>query len=238
MAPVFANGVFIAPVVLVHHAGRTIGATEPELLRPHVGAALRVGIRLDGSASVPVTHWGLSRHGVLALVELSVPVPRGLDVRPLEVGGVGATLDPGGAPAALIGLEPIGDGFARTWVPVDLDREVGPGGEVAYLASPVDDAHIGKIVDGSTLFAWYPPSPALGRPSEVAALAVARAYRGFAKPRAHPVVAELVGLEDLGRALIKPAAAEARPADDDDDDDALSQIVGELEAAAPGDRQR
>jgi hypothetical protein len=229
VAPLFADGTFVGPVLLVHHAGRTIGATEPELLRPYVGATLRVVTRLDGGDSAAVVRWGLSRNGELALVELAEPVARGLDVRPLALGCVGATVDPHGSPAALVGISRDGAGFARAWVPVVVDRDDGGMSDQPQLvASPIEDAHVGLVLDGAALFAWFPPSPALGRPEEISVLAVGRAYRGFAKPRERPVVAGLVGLDDLGRALISSQPSEER--------EELGQVAGELEAreAPPG----
>jgi hypothetical protein len=47
-----------------------------------------------------------------------------------------------------------------------------------------------------------PPDPVLGRKSEVLVVALASPYRQKAfKPRELPAIAELCGLDDLGRAL-------------------------------------
>lgn len=223
VAPLLADGQLVGAVTLVHNAGRTIGVADPELLRPHVGAVLTVVTKLDGSQLAAVGHWGLSRSGRLGLVELAEPIARGLEVRPLELGAVSGTVDPNGAPAALIGIVADGARFARSWVPVVIDRDdaAGMADGVARLASPLDDAHVGLTVDGAALFAWFPPIPALGRASEVALLGVAQAYRGFAKPRERPVIAELVGLDDLGRALIAGQRVEEREPE-------LSQVAGEI----------
>ena len=43
-------------------------------------------------------------------------------------------------------------------------------------------------VEGASLFAWFPPNPALGRASEVLVLGLAQTYRGFAKPRERAVM--------------------------------------------------
>jgi len=76
-------------------------------------------------------------------------------------------------------------------------------------------------LDGAGLFAWFPPNPALGRAGEVLALGLAQAYRGFAKPRQHPVIAEIVGLDDLGRALLVAHKSEEREPE-------LRQVAGEI----------
>ena len=67
MAPLLIDGVLIGPVTLVRNGDKTIGVTDAELLRPHVGAALTVATMLDGSATAAVGHWGLSLLLVLAL---------------------------------------------------------------------------------------------------------------------------------------------------------------------------
>jgi len=74
--------------------------------------------------------------------------------------------------------------------------------DIVRLATP-DDASDGDVpIDGATLFSWMPADPVLGRTSEVVAMALGLAYRNkIFKPRENPAIAELVGLEDLGRAL-------------------------------------
>jgi len=215
--------VFVGPVSLVQNGGKTIGATDAELLRPHVGAQLTVATMLDGSATVPVGNWGLSRYAGLGLVELVGPIGPGLDVQPLDLGAVCATVDTRGSPAALVGIIRDGTGYARSWVPVQIDHETGAGMSdlVLRLASPLEDIHVGMAVDGAALFAWFPPNPALGRPSEVLVLGLAQAYRGFAKPRERPVIAEIVGLDDLGRALLAQQKLEEREPE-------LRQVAGEI----------
>jgi hypothetical protein len=229
------DGELVGAVTLVRNGARTIGATDLELVRPHVGAELRVATRLDGSATVAVGHWGASRKSELALIELAEPVETGLDVRPLDLGAVCATSDTRGAPAALVGILRDGERFARTFIPVAIDRdETGDAARAMLrLASPLDEAHVGKKVDGAALFAWFPPNPALGRAGEVLVLGLAQAYRGFAKPRAHPVIAEIVGLDDLGRALIVAHKSEEREPE-------LRQVAGEIDAASDraGDRKK
>lgn len=231
MAPLLVDGNLVASVMLVHSGGKTIGATDAELLRPHVGAQLTVATMLDGSATVQVGNWGLSRYAGLGLVELVKPIDADCDVQPLDLGAVCATVDNRGAPTALVGIVRDGKGYARSWVPVQVDSDSGaPMSDlVTRLASPLDDEHVGMAVEGSALFAWFPPNQALGRRSEVLVLGLAQAYRGFAKPRERPVIAEIVGLDDLGRALIATQKLEEREPE-------LRQVAGEIEAredAAP-----
>jgi len=233
VAPLLVHGQLIGPVTLVRNGDKTIGATDAELLRPHVGAQLSVATKLDGSAIVLVGNWGLSRHAGLGLIELASPIETGLDVRPLDLGAVCASVDTQGMPAALVGIIRDGAGFARSWVPVQVDKDDGAGmsDTVARLASPLEDAHIGIAVDGASLFAWFPANPALGRAGEVLVLGLAQAYRGFAKPREPPVIAEIVGLDDLGRALI----ASQRNAEREPE---LPQVAGEIEAKPDAKRDR
>jgi hypothetical protein len=217
------DGQLVGAVTLVRNAGKVIGATDPELLRPHVGAQLSIVTMLDGSARVPVGHWGLSRNSTLALVELGAPIETGLDVRPLDLGAVSGSLDTRGAPSALVGIARDGDGFARSHVPVQIDRDAGGMGDAAArLASPIDDAHVGMTVTGAALFAWFPPDPALGRASEVLVLGITQPYRGFSKPRERPVIAQIIALDDLGRALLIAHKLEEREPE-------LRQVAGEIE---------
>ena len=227
VAPLLVDGTLVAPVTLVRNGDRTIGATDAERLRPYVGAQLTVATMLDGSAIVPVGNWGLSRHDGLGLIELVSPIEPGLDVVPLDLGAVCASADTRGTPAALVGIIRDGTGFARTWIPVQIDADDSGGmsDALARLASPLEDAHIGMAVDGASLFAWFPPNAALGRPGEVLVLGLAQAYRGFSKPRERPVIAEIVGLDDLGRALIAAQRGAEREPE-------LRQVAGEIVARA------
>ena len=231
VAPILVDGKLVAPVALVRSGGKIIGATDPELLRPYVGATLVVATMLDGSQTVPVGHWGLSRNSLLALVELAAPIEPGLDVRPLDLGTVCASVDTRGAPAALVGIVRDEQGFARSYVPVQVDRDSGAAPATApWLASPIEDIHVGMAVEGASLFAWFPANPALGRASEVLVLGIAQAYRGFSKPRDHPVIAGLIGLDDLGRALLVSQKTEEHEPD-------LVQVAGEIpDRGEPPDR--
>jgi hypothetical protein len=223
VAPLLVNGELVGPVTLVQNGSKVIGATDAELLRPHVGARLTVATMLDGSQTAEVGNWGLSRHASLGLIELVAPIATGLDVRPLDLGAVCASIDTRGSRAALLGIVRDGAGFARLWVPVQIDSDDGAGmSDVpARLASPLEDVHVGMSVDGASLFAWFPANPALGRASEVLVLGLAQAYRGFAKPRDRPVIAEIVGLDDLGRALIAAQRTVEREPE-------LRQVAGEI----------
>lgn len=223
VAPLLVDGVLIGPVMLVQNGGKTIGATDAELLRPHVGAQLSVATMLDGSAIAVVGNWGLSRYAGLGLIELLHPIAPGLDVKPLDLGAVCATVDTRGLPAALVGITREGSGFARTWVPVQVDSDsaTGTADLAARLASPLEDDHVGLAVDGAALFSWFPANAALGRASEVLVLGLAQPYRGFSKPRERPVLAEIVGLDDLGRALLASQRTEEREPE-------LSQVAGEI----------
>jgi hypothetical protein len=225
VAPLLVDGKLIGPVMLVRNGDKTIGATDAELLRPYVGAQLTVATMLDGSATAVVGNWGLGRYAGLGLVELVAPIEPGLDVRPIDLGCVCASSDTRGTPSALVGIVRDGTGYARTWVPVQVDTETGAGMSdlISRLASPLDDDHVGMAVEGASLFAWFPPNAALGRPSEVLVLGLAQAYRGFSKPRTRPVIAEIVGLDDLGRALIAAARTEEREPE-------LRQVAGEIDA--------
>ena len=231
------EGELIGPVILVRNGARTIGAAYAELLRPYVGAQFTIATMLDGSEPIAVGNWGLSRNSGLGLLELVSPIDTGLDVRPLELGSVCATVDTRGAPATLVGIVRDGTGFSRTWVPVQVDKDDGGGMNdvVMRLVSPLEDEHVGMAVDGASLFAWFPPNPALGRAGEVLAMGLAFPYRGFSKPRERPVLAEIVGLDDLGRALIAAQKAEEREPE-------LLQVAGEIEdhdsaLAAPDDHE-
>jgi hypothetical protein len=229
VAPLLVNDKLVGPVTLVRNGIKVIGATDAELLRPHVGAQLMVATMLDGSATVPVAHWGLSRHAGLGLIELANPVESALDIRPIELGAVCASVDTRGTQAVLVSIVREGSGYARSWVPVQIDNDDGGGmaDGLLRLASPLDDAHVGMAVDGASLFAWFAPNPALGRAGEVLVLGLAQAYRGFAKPRERPVIAEIVGLDDLGRALIAAQRTVERAAGDDRASE-LRQVAGEI----------
>ena len=213
----------VGPITIVENAGKTIGVTSAELLRPHHNAKLHVLVELDGSRTVEVTGFGLGRYGGVGLLELK-PVPADVDVKPLTLDHVFATADTRGAPAGIVSIIPVGGDYERLLIPVYVDKDDGGGMSdmIQYLATPLDAAHVGLEIEGAMVFGWFPPNPALGRPPETLAVAIAYPYRAqIAKPRGMPVLAELIGLEDLGRALISAQEHDTRPE--------LEQVTGEIE---------
>jgi len=218
----------LGPALLVSNGTETIAITSAELVRSWDTAQLAIALALDGATSVPVAAGSLGHRAGIALLELAGPVVAGPDVAPLDIGSVCATVDTRGAPAALVTIGP-GEGarFARAVAPVDVDHVDGDGiyDQVMWLASPREPADGDASVEGATLFAWFPPDPVLGRPRELLALAIAYPYRQrIFQPRAAPVIAELVGLDDLGRALITAAPVPERPE--------LHDVTGEVETRA------
>jgi hypothetical protein len=212
----------VGAVTLVENAGKTLGVTSAELLRPHHGTQLRVLTELDGSKFVDILGIGLGRYAGLGLLELSGPVGDG-DVKPLSIDHVCATNDTRGAPAGIVSIVPAGGAYERKLIAVHVDNDDGGGmsDTIVRIASPVEPAHAGLEVEGCPLFAWFPPNPALGRTGEVLAVAIAYPYRAqTARPRELPVLAELVALDDLGRALISKEAHDAGPE--------LKQVAGEI----------
>ncbi len=204
----------IGAITLVEHAGKTIGVTSAELLRPHTGKPLRVLVELDGSQYVDVANIGMGRYAGVGMLELARPVPAEVDVKPLTLDRVCATSDTRGAPAGIVSIIPIGGGYERLLIPVHVDNDDGGGmsDSITRLVSPIETAHVDLEVEGAPLFAWFPPIPALGRKGEVLAVAIAYPYRArTAKPRDLPPLAELVALDDLGRALISGQEHDERP---------------------------
>jgi hypothetical protein len=214
----------IAPVTLVANGARVIGVTSAELVRPFQGTPIGVATKLDGSSTVQVATWTLGRYSGCALVELSGPIPADHDVAPLPIGSVHATVNVHGAPGAIMTIAATPTGFTRSMigVHVDADDAGGMSDHAVHLASPLDPAHAGIVIDGSPVFAWLPPEPALRRPGELVLFALAYPYRAqIAKPRETPVLAELIGLEDLGRALISAA--------EHDNQSELRAVTGEID---------
>jgi len=207
-----------------------MGVTSAELLRAHHGAKLRVLTELDGSKFVDVMGIGLGRYAGLGLLELAKSIPDDADVKPLSIEHVCATSDARGAPSALLTIITIGGIYERMLIPVYVDDDDGGGmsDTIIRVASPIESAHVGLPVEGCPLFTWFPPVPALGRLGEVLAVAIAYPYRAHtAKPRELPVLAELVALDDLGRALISTEAHDTR--------EELQQVAGEIVDTAGAD---
>ena len=222
---VTATKQFVAPVMLVSNGQKTIGVTNCELLRSWDAGKLSIATKLDGSELVPIATWGMGRYSGVGLVELVSQLVAGPDVAPIEIASVCATVETRGAPAALVTITQSGDKFERTVIPVHVDAVESGGGMsddvITRLVTPIDGGHLDTFVDGAIVFAWFPPDPVLGRKSEVLAVAMAYTYRVKAfQPRAHPAIAELCGLDDLGRALITVVPPAVRPE--------LSEVKGEI----------
>ena len=195
----------VGPCTLVTNGAKTVAFSSSEMLR-NAGEPLAIALTLDGKRTLRVASWSLARAQGLGIAELAEPFPKTgpLDVTPLNVGAVCATVDTRGAPSALVTVTATPRGFARRIVAVHVDAWDGNGMSdvVIRLASPQDAADLDAAVEGAPLFAWLPPDPVLGRPSEVVAVALATPYRArHVKTRDLLPLAELVGLEDLGRAL-------------------------------------
>ncbi len=196
VAPLLAGGKVIGSCTFVTSGTQVLGFTSAELLRVNEGAGFAIATRFDLSATVPIKAWALGRYTGIGLVELGAPLPTDHDVQPLPIAAVCASVDTRGAPAALVTFSSSG----RVVIPVHVDAVAGMSDIITRLATPhiVTDV----AVDGAALFAWFPPDPVLGRTSEVVVVAVGHAYRAqILKPRDQPAVAELMGLDDLGRAL-------------------------------------
>nr|HEX4315603.1 hypothetical protein [Kofleriaceae bacterium] len=224
VAPLVIAGTrqLVGTCTLVTNGAVTVGFTSSELLRLVAGQQLAIATKLDGSQLVPIGSWGPGAYTGLGLVTLATPFvvdPR-LDVMPIAIGSVCATVDNRGSPSVLVAMMPSPTGYARVVVPVHLDA-VGDGSDVvARLATPLDQADASVAVEGTPVFAWFPPDPALGRKSEVLALALAYAYRQqLYAPRGRPAIAELVGLDDLARAL---------PYGSPEQEPELGQVAGEI----------
>jgi hypothetical protein len=216
----------IGPCTLVQNAGKTIAFSSADALR-RGGEHLAIALTLDGVRTVPVASWTMGRDSRVALIELAGPFidAPGFDVTPLSIGAVCASIDTRGAPSALVSVVVDGGKFARHAVPAHIDAvdTAGMSDDTrSYLATAIEEDPDELTVDGSTLFAWLPPDPVLGRPSEVVALALAVPYRTkTAQPRERAAVAELCGLVDLARALpFGQAGSEAS--------NELGQIAGEI----------
>jgi len=205
----------VGTVTVVANGDRVIGVTSAELLRPLQGTPLQLVTRLDGTATVPITSYGMGRYMGLAIVELEDTIPDGHDVVPLPISAVHATVNTHGAPSVLVLITFEDGAYRRKVIDIDVDADdVGQSDHVVYLAIPIDPAHAGLAVEGAPAFGWLPPDPVLRRPSEVVVFAIAYPHRArHAKPHGLPVFAELVGLDDLGRALLvaAPTPADDRP---------------------------
>ncbi|HEU0030531.1 MAG TPA: hypothetical protein VFQ53_07860 [Kofleriaceae bacterium] len=196
----------VGAVTLVANGDRVVGVTSAELVRPLQGAPLAIVTKLDGSAQIPMASWFMGHYVGIGIVELGGAIPDGHDVVPLAVGSVCASVSTHGAPAAFCRIEQTAAGFTRTLLPIFVDRDDAGGmsDRTLQLASPVEPVDAAIDAEGCPAFAWLPPEPALGRKrGEVVVCAIGFPYRAqIAKPREQPVIAELLPLDDLGRALV------------------------------------
>lgn len=217
-----ASGALLGPVTLVTNGTRTIGITSSEILRPCDPTSLAI-VSLDGQTRTRVANWYLGRYAGVGLVELGEAIASA-DITPLAIGAICATADTRGAPSALVTIVTATAGFTREIVAVHVDANDGGGmsDDVVHLASPIEIRHLDAAIHGAALFSWFPPDPVLGRKGEVLAVGVAYPYvQNLAKPRDLPPIAQILGLEDLGRALIgKASAPEQRPE--------LHSVTGEI----------
>jgi len=225
-----ANPTLVGPCTLVTNGEKTVAYSSAELLR-HAGEPLAIVLAMNGARTLRVASWTMGRVAGIGIVELAEPFPKGAsDVAPLQLGSVSATVDTRGAPAAIVTVAQTATGFSRRIVPVHVDHVDGGGmsDEVTRLASPQDAGDAGVETEGASLFAWLPADPVLGRKSEVVVVALAVPYRSkLFKPRAHAPIGEVVGLEDLGRAL-------PWTGDKPEGGTELGQVAGEIRDEASG----
>ena len=209
IAPLVVTGPtlqLVGPCTVVTNGTQTIAFSSAELLR-QAGEPLAIALTLDCSKTIPVSSWSMGRVPHMGVIELGAPFPKGknYDVEPLPIGSLCATVDTRGAPSALVTVERAKQGVARRVIPVHVDAIDGGGMSddiITRLASPDDAKDVDLHIDGAALFSWMPPDPVLGRPSEVLVVALASPYRQKTfKPRELPALAELFGLDDMGRAL-------------------------------------
>jgi hypothetical protein len=196
----------VGPCTLVTNGTQTIAFSSAELLRK-AGEPLAIALTLDCSKTIPVASWSMGRVPHMGVIELGTPFPKDktYDVEPLPIGSLCATVDTRGAPSALVTVQRATVGVTRRLVAVHVDNIDGGGMSddiITRLASPDQAADVDLDVDGAALLSWMPPDPVLGRPSEVLIVALASPYRQRTfKPRELPPIAELYGLDDMGRAL-------------------------------------
>jgi hypothetical protein len=222
----------VGPCTLVTNGTNTVAFSSAELLRA-AGEPLAIALTLDCTKTFPVTAWHMSRTPHMGLIDLGTafPIDPSLDVEPLQMGAVSATVDTRGAPSALVTVEWTGTAIARRVIPVHVDAPDGGDGTddvITRLATPVDPADVGVPIDGAALISWMPADPVLGRPPEVVAVALGCDDREHTfKPRALPPLAELWGLEDLARVL--PWRDAEHPASNE-----LGQVAGEIKTLESG----
>lgn len=225
---VTATKKLLGPVLLATNGVKTVAIASTEVLRTQDAQKLSIATSLDGSSSVRIASWGLGRYSGIGVIELAGPVSAGAEVAPLPLDAICATVETRGAPAAIVTITGAAPALVRELIAVHVDQVDTGGGMsddvLTRLASPLDPADEEKPVEGAVLFAWFPPDPVLGRKSEVLAVAMAYPYHQAAfQPRATRAFAELIGLDDLGRALIATAPAPAAKGP------AVQMVTGEIE---------
>lgn len=239
IAPLVVTGPqlqLVGPCTLVTNGSQTIAFSSAELLR-QAGEPLAIALTLDCRKTIPVNSWSMGRVANMGVIELGMPFPfkdTKLDVAPVSLGSVSATVDTRGAPSALVTVQRASDGrgVMRRVIPVHVDSVDGGMSDdiITRLASPdqADDSDVD--IDGAALVTWMPADPVLGRPSEVVVVALGIPYRAKTfKPRELPALAELFGLEDLGRALPWEGGAKKEEGNE------LGQVAGEIRDDAPAD---
>ena len=217
----------VAPLVVVREPLELVGPCTLV-----TNGTRTVALAMDGSRTLKIASWSMGRIVGLGIAELAEPFPRtAVDIVPLQLASVSATVDTRGAPSALVTVARTGKGFTRRAVPVHVDAIDGGGMSdevITRLASPDEAGDVDAAIEGAPLFSWMPADPVLGRKSEVVAVALGLTYRQKTyKPRAHPALAELVGLEDLARAL--PWQGEQQEGSNE-----LGQVAGEIRADETG----
>ncbi|HEY1552512.1 MAG TPA: hypothetical protein VGG28_32010 [Kofleriaceae bacterium] len=210
-----ATPTVVGSCTIITNGDRAIAFSSAELLRK-APEPLAIYTRLDGSSQLPVTRWTLGLSGCIGLIEIPPGTAFSIDVHPLMLSSVHASLDTRGAPSGLVAFDAS---FTRRIVGVHVDNADPNGEDPVWLATPSSEE--AGNVDGAPLFSWMPPDPVLGRGSEVVAVALAISYRGALVPRGRAPIAELVGLDDLGRAL--PWAEQTPPPRTE-----LEQVAGEI----------
>lgn len=212
----------LGPCTLVTNGARTVVLSSAELLRQARGPVVVV-VAMNGSRSLRIGQWTIGRIPGVTIAELAEPFVTA-DVVPLSLASISATVDTRGAPSALVTVAHDGGAFVRRVVPVHVDVIDGAGmsDHLTRLATPDDARDAGAPIAGAPLFSWMPADPVLGRAREVVAVALAVPHRNpIFQPRANPAIAELLGLEDLGRAL--PWQGSDEEAGND-----LAQVAGEI----------
>src|SRR5262245_36274480 len=104
----------VGPCTLVTNGSQTIAFSSAELLRK-AGEPLAIALTLDGSKTIQVKAWSMGRLPHMGVIELASPFPKdaNLDVEPLPMGSLCATVDTRGAPSALVTMTRAKTGFAR-----------------------------------------------------------------------------------------------------------------------------